>query len=174
MERWQNPATAWIYMDHHILWRSRLQRRGKPVTTLFERHKLFVLERREQNRLVALVTDQAMAPQHGGRFFYFAAGPGRSVDDLHTMCALLNSRLVSCYYRAAGQGNKDLRVRPLASMPGELRARLCAASKRQHELHLQAAPGHALDSAAVQAEIDSLVEDLYELSPAERQTLAQL
>ncbi len=170
MERWTQPPTSWIYMDHHVLWRSRLRRRGEPAGEIFATHKLFVLERRERSRLVALVTDRVMAPQHGGRFFYFVARDGRTDEDLHTVCALLNSRLVNVYYRVASQGNKDVRIRPLESIPHGIRARLAALSKARHALGSERI--HA-EGERIQHLIDDLVEDLYELTTAERRTVAE-
>ncbi len=134
LQRWEEPPHHWVYMDHHILWRSRLQQNGQPSTEVFEPHKLFVLERRESSQMVALVTERACAPQHGGRFFYFVARDGTTVADLHTVCALLNSKVMNFYYRTKSQGNKDVRIRPLDAMPEEVRTGLAERSRLMHAL----------------------------------------
>ena len=91
MCRWGLGETSYVYMDHGVLWRSRMRTRGgKPKTEVFCDEKLFVLERREQNRLVSLVTTEAIVPQHGGRFFYLVAGDVLSRGDLYVLSAVLN------------------------------------------------------------------------------------
>lgn len=132
LARYHLPNTVWIYMDNAIVWRSRLQRKGHQA--ILETHKLFVLERREQSRLVALVTDRLVIPQHGGRFFYFIADGGRTVDDLHTVCAMINSAPINFYYRVASQGNKDVLIRPLDAIAAATRQALAASSKLLHAL----------------------------------------
>lgn len=134
MQRWEEPPHHWVYMDHHILWRSRTQQNGRPSTEIFEREKLFVLERRESSQLVSLVTEEACAPQHGGRFFYFVARNGATGDDLHTVCAMLNSSPINYYYRVKSQGNKDVRLRRLSDIPPTIRASLAEHSRVLHGL----------------------------------------
>ena len=135
MKRWEEPPHHWVYMDHHILWRSRTQQNGRPSTEIFEREKLFVLEKRESSQLVSLVTDDVNAPQHGGRFFYFVARKGATGDDLHTVCAMLNSTPINYYYKVKSQGNKDVRLRLLSHIPPTSRTSLAEHSRVLHGLH---------------------------------------
>lgn len=134
-EEYSQPPLYWTYMDHAILWRSRMFRRRKPAGEIFEKHKLFVLERREQSRLLALVTRTALAPQQGGRFFYFVPRNGTNVDDLYVAAAMINSATVNYYYRTAGQGNKDVRLKPIDSLPSETYDELLRLSRDLHDLH---------------------------------------
>lgn len=134
-ERYSIARHSWIYMDHHVLWRSRLMRGRAPATEILDPNKLFVLERREQSKLLALVTKDIVVPQQGGRFFYFVPREERTTDDLHCFCAIVNSAPINFYYRVASQGNKDVRVRTLEKIPAAARAELVHLSRKLHGLY---------------------------------------
>jgi type I restriction-modification system DNA methylase subunit len=135
MERWAEPSLHWTYMDNQLLWRSRIGRQSERTGEIFRTRKLFVLERREQNRLVAAISSVACAPQHGGRFFYCIEGAGQDADSLHYACATINSKLYNFYYKVAAQGNKDIRIRPFSAVAEVPRRRLASISRELHELH---------------------------------------
>ena len=71
LERWGIRKHHYTYMDHHILWRSRIGKNASKNEPIFQKEKLLILERRERKEMIALVTKQCFIPQHGGRFFLY-------------------------------------------------------------------------------------------------------
>lgn len=121
---WTRLHVTWLHP--RVLWRARLH--DGPHSPILDPLKLIVLERRERGEVYAVVTDRLLVPQHGGRLLY-ARGPA---DVLHALCAVLNSPVYQRYYRAAGQGDKDLPVPDPTTLPADLLDRLAAASRARH------------------------------------------
>tara|TARA_B100000745_G_scaffold170759_1_gene111897 strand:+ start:2004 stop:3587 length:1584 start_codon:yes stop_codon:yes gene_type:complete len=161
------PPLHWIYMDHNILWRSRSVRDGKPVSEIFETHKLLVLERRTQGRILASVSRSPFAPQAGGRFFYSIPVQGTTVDDLYVLAALINSSVVNYYYRKMGQGDKDIFLKPLASLPKSLYRDLLCLSKEIHDICQEGPPDKCPSYRSLVESVDRKVASLYDLTSEE-------
>ncbi|MEC7987088.1 MAG: N-6 DNA methylase, partial [Myxococcota bacterium] len=157
MERWKITDHDFVYMDHGILWRSRIQTFKANASAIFEKHKLFVLERREKQEILAVVTSQKMIPQHGGRFFYLTVSRKLSIDDLYVLCAQINSKLMCDYYRNRAQGNRNIPVIPPSHLEEGIRNELSTLSREMH---------HA-PSPTIQNRIDELILDCFSLNALE-------
>lgn len=133
MEKYYYARYYYVYLDKYVIWRARLHEKNG-ITPILNKHKLFIVEDRNNGKFDALVVDELVFPQDGGRFNYIIPSEKVSVDDLYCIAAIINSNVIQFYYKNRMQGNKDIPVIDLSEISQENRKRLAMLSKQLHEL----------------------------------------
>lgn len=135
MQRYGYSEKFYTYLDHNILWRSRLHNKknifANPITNDM---KLCVVEKRGKGEIFALVSNEIILPQHGGRFMYIVPSESFSTDDLYLVAGIINSDIVQLYYRFRQQGDKDVLIKKIADISLDDKNKLIDLSKQLHSL----------------------------------------
>lgn len=129
---------SYTYLDPDILWRARIKNRkvllDNPINS---KYKLFILERREKEQILSLVTEENIVPQHGGRFMYLAQSDLLDLDEMYLLAAIINSKVLHYFYKKRFIGNKDILVSKLEHINEGLKYEIIKISKELHLIEKQ-------------------------------------
>jgi len=133
MEKYYYEKYYYIYHDRYVIWRARLHKNdGKE--SILNKYKLFLVEDRNNGKFDALIVNELVLPQDGGRFNYIIPSEKTTIDDLYCIAAIINSDVIQFFYKSRMQGNKDIPVKKLSQISLNNKGRLAILSKELHEL----------------------------------------